>query len=289
MAKNIYGRKRKNVLICTFLFVGIALVLLGIIGIFSNGFKSAFNKPIKDKTISFLGDEITTYDGWSNNTFYNSTIGENLNYYDDDNLSSVNFSYWKKSIDDLKLNLVVNNSYSTSCVTGIDVANSGTTRCTNLHNNANVKPDIIVVNLGINDFKGNVALGEFKYIDEIYDSKTKTYIGDLTKFSNAYATMVHKILNKYESADLYLCTLLPDSKDCDTKKLEKYNDIIRYIASVFDCNIVDFYKDIKITKKDFGDYSIDTDNFIPNINGMDLLYSSLRKSLLTNYKKGLLK
>ena len=31
----------------------------------------------KNGYISFLGDSITTYDGWSNNASYNSTIGNN--------------------------------------------------------------------------------------------------------------------------------------------------------------------------------------------------------------------
>ena len=239
-------------------------------------------KPgLAGKAISFMGDSITTYGGWSNLTWFNSTIGSNRAYYDysNDRLSSVNDTWWKKTIDTLDLKLCVNNSSSGSRVTttmGKSHA-SCMTRAKNLHNdNENIYPDIICIYMGINDYT-NVELGSFDSINEIYDSSTNSYIGDLMVFADAYATMVHKIITTYENADLYLCTLVRYKTE---PTISSWNNIIKKIADEFDCNVVDFYNETGINDNMM--YTID--GLHPSQSGMSKMSECLIASLQNNYK-----
>lgn len=232
------------------------------------------------KTISFMGDSITTYSGWNNNTSYNTTIGSNAVWYTSDRLSSVDYTWWKKTIDTLELELCVNNSWSGSRVTTTrgESPASCMTRATNLHNNnKNIYPDIICVYIGINDYNGGVTLGSFNSVEEIYDSSTNSYIGDLTEFADAYATMVHKIISTYETADVYLCTLVQYKT-----ALSSWNNVIKKIADEFDCNVVDFYEETGITPNNLGIYTID--NLHPSQSGMSKMSECLVASLQKNYE-----
>lgn len=236
---------------------------------------------INKKSISFLGDSITTYQGYSNNTNYNSTIGNNAVFYNSSQLS-VDDSYWKRTVDELKLDLIVNNSWSGSRCTG-SVASSGCgTRPTQLHNNLGEEPDIIVVYIGINDFDANVAVGAYNNVNDIYNSKTKTYIGDTSKFAQAYATMIHKMKRRYPEADIYVCNLLPNNKNTDYTLLNMYNVYIERIANEFDCTLVDFYNDSGINQNNFTAYMLD--GLHPNVGGNRMMSKCLINKLLEKYK-----
>lgn len=235
---------------------------------------------IEDKYISFMGDSITTYSGWNNNTLYNSTIGSNAVWYTSAKLNNVNKTWWKKSIDDLKLNLCVNNSWSGSQVTTTQSETSAScmTRSYNLHNdNKNIYPDIIVIYIGINDFNRGIELGSFTSLNDIYDTSTKSYIGDLTLFAEAYATMLHKIINKYKNADVYCCTMYNNGNT----NIPTWNETIKDIAKYFDVKIVDFYNETKITSSTLSTYTID--NLHPNELGMIELSNCLKNNLMKYY------
>ena len=67
------------------------------------------------KKVSILGDSISTYEGVSNNTAYNATIGENLVYYTEGlHGVSLHDTWWQQVIDTLDMELCVNNSWSGS-------------------------------------------------------------------------------------------------------------------------------------------------------------------------------
>ena len=241
------SKNQSKSFISTLWIVLVVFICVAFLGVFASslvGGRDSKNNTSKEasiegKYISFMGDSITTYSGWNNNTSYNSTIGSNAVWYTSDKLSSVNFTWWKTTIDKLDLKLCVNNSWSGSQVTTTQGENAAAcmSRAKNLHNDSrNIIPDIIVVYIGINDFNRGITLGSFDGVSDIYDSSTKTYTGDLTKFAEAYATMVHKIVNTYKKADVYLCTLVNYNT-----ALTSWNAEIKKIANAFDCNVVDFY------------------------------------------------
>lgn len=199
-----------------------------------------------DKHISILGDSISTFDGYSNNITSNSTIGNNLARYPQDNLAtSVDDTWWKQVIDYFNSDLLVNNSWRGTQVLGTDNTCGYKNRCQQLHNdNTNVNPDIIFVYMGINDIAlSSRTCGTFNSLYEIYNSQSCEYITPTT-FSEAYAIMVHKIITKYSNADVFLFTLPQNyrsTSELDYDNLRcQYNNSIRKIASYFNCGVIDF-------------------------------------------------
>lgn len=268
----------------TALIVLIAFLVVSVLGalsanVFAPKKQASKAETLEGKYISFMGDSITTYSGWNNNTAYNSTIGSNAVWYTSEKLSSVNDTWWKKTVDNLDLKLCVNNSWSGSRVTTTSSTTSAAcmSRAQNLHNNVkNKNPDIIVVYIGINDFNNGVSLGSFEGVSDIYDSATKTYIGDLTEFADAYATMVHKMKKAYPKADIYLCTLAQYNTS-----LVSWNNVIKQIGKTFGCEIVDFYNDTPMDTTNKATYTLD--NLHPNSSGMNEMYECLKTSLKKNY------
>lgn len=264
-----------------------AFIFVSVLGVFASSVsehrktETSTRETLEGKYISFMGDSITTYQGWNNNTSYNTTIGSNAVWYTSDKLSSVNDTWWKKTVDNLDLKLCVNNSWSGSRVTSTTSSTTSAAcmnRAKNLHNNVkDITPDIIVVYIGINDYRGGVTLGTFDGVDSIYNASTKTYTGNLTEFADAYATMVHKMQKAYPEADIYLCTL-----DQYNTELVSWNAVIKQIANAFDCNVVDFYNKTPINSSNLATYMVDG-YLHPNATGMNEMYKVLKQSLEKNY------
>lgn len=182
------------------------------------------------KKISILGDSISTFSGY---------IPEgNVTYYPAGTIQSVQDTWWKKLIDALGMELLVNNSWSGSRVTTTDGESSAgcMARCQALGDN----PDVIVVWMGINDFNNEVALGT-------YDGTT-ALPSDTTTFLEAYAIMLDKILAAYPIAEVWVCTLPQCEKNGATGfpeingngvALASFNEGIRKLARAFGVKILD--------------------------------------------------
>lgn len=114
---------------------------------------------LKGKKLSILGDSISTYIGYSNDSINtNNTIGNNKLYYKGTNyITDVNDTWWMRTSNETGLEILVNNSWS-----GDKVIQRGQKRCLELHDNtgdnAGTNPDIIAVYLGINDFRHNLII-----------------------------------------------------------------------------------------------------------------------------------
>lgn len=221
-------------------------------------------KSLKGKYISLLGASTSTFYGFSNSSLYNSTIVNNAQHYPKNGyLTDVNETWWMKTINELDMRLCVNNSWSGSCVTtmvdGKEKAGC-MDRATQLHNDTlGIEPDIIVLIIGGNDALRGYEIGSYRGVNDIYDENKKEYVGDCTKFGQAYATMVHKVKNRYSDADIYVCSMLHWDPKNHNKSLEPYNEMIQKIAEEFNVTYVDFYNGTKIspTTKDtylFPDY-----------------------------------
>ena len=271
----------------TITYVAISLLTLGIVS--SSVVLFEKNKDDSDiiagKKLSILGDSISTYTGWSNNSAEtNSTIGGNTVRYNGSYiLTSVNQTWWKQAADETGMEILVNNSWAGSRVTTTrSSADAGClTRARNLHDdtgkNSGETPDIIAIYLGINDFDNKVELGEFQELSEVYDYATQTYIGEVTVFAPAYAMMLHKILIAYPKAEIYCFTHVPNSRRIDTEVLEQYNDTIHYIADYFHVNVVDLYAESGVTYDNCEEYT--GDGLHPNAAGMDLITDCFIRAL----------
>lgn len=208
-------------------------------------------KSLTGKYISILGASTSTFDGYSNSAAYNSTIGNNKPYYPKVFMTDVADTWWMKTIQSLGLKLCVNNSWSGSCVTSKRYGPESAAcmgRALQLHNDQlNIEPDIIILIIGGNDALRDYEVGSYSGMGDIFDTSNSTYIGDDMLFGQAYAMMVHKVVNRYPNADVYACSMLHWPPRKSTKDLCKYNDVIRRIADEFQLQYIDFYNGTKIT------------------------------------------
>ncbi len=238
------------------------------------------------KYISILGASTSTFDGYSNNALHNATITGNATYYPKEFLNDVNDTWWMKTINALDLKLCVNNSWSGSCVTAqIDHEQSAAcmTRATELHNDQlNIDPDIIILIIGGNDALRGYDIGSYHTVRDVYDPQASTYIGDCSLFGPAYATMVHKVKNRYPSADIYVCSMLYWKPKRHDKGLVEYNSTVQKIAAEFGVTYVDFYNQTAISPGTSPLY-LHTDGVHPKEQGFEEMSNCLVALLKSRY------
>lgn len=148
------------------------------------------------KKISILGDSYSTYEGYmtpsTNLSWY---AGEDGGPNKENDVISVEQTWWKQMIDKAGLKLEINNSYSgsTVCYTGYDKKDYSDrafiTRMNNLGN-----PDIIVILGGTNDSWANSPIGKVKY--------KKWKKADLYSFCPAFCYMLNYITKHYPNATI---------------------------------------------------------------------------------------
>lgn len=246
---------------------------------------------LSGKTISVIGDSISTYTGINTDTTANTTIGNNAVYYDGSKcgITSADQTWWKQAVDSTGATLLVNNSWSGSKVYDTSASAAYKDRCVQLHSdtgtNKGKNPDIIAVYIGINDFDNNVELGSFEELKDVYNEETKVYV-EPKNFAEAYAIMIHKMTTKYDKADIYVFTLPENERRVDEVELGKYNQTIRYIADYFGCKIVDL---AGIEGYSCQKYCGDDAHLHPNQQGMDVITDLFVRALKGTYgkKKGL--
>ena len=233
---------------------------------------------ISGKKISILGDSISTFAGWiptGNAVYYH---GNNCG------VTNVNQTWWKRVIDKLNLELCVNNSWSGSRMTTIGGVNQAgcMNRCESLHTSTS-EPDIIIIYLGTNDYH-SVSLG-------LYDG-TQTFPTDTTKFREAYAICLKKVLTRYPNAKVYTSTLIcgervstvefPE-KNSNNELVKKWNDSIREISDLFGVPVIEMHK-CGITYQNanvtMGDFDGQKRFLHPNALGMEYMSEKVIKSLL---------
>ena len=141
--------------------------------------------------VSILGDSISTYIGY-NPRGYAVYYKEDKAY--DNEINSVDDTWWKQVIDGLGGELCVNNSYSGSLVTGAFAPSAcSAERCASLHDET--VPDIILIYMGTNDRGFEMNLGENRP-------------NDTMGFYGAYRAMLRQIKNNYPTAKIVCGTLL---------------------------------------------------------------------------------
>lgn len=180
--------------------------------------------------VSILGDSISTYIGFNPRGY--------AVYYKDDKaydneINSVDDTWWKQVIDGLGGELCVNNSYSGSLVTGAFAPSAcSAERCSNLHDET--APDIILIYMGTNDRGFEMNLGE-------------NCPDDTMGFYGAYRTMLKRIKNNYPMAKIVCGTLLMGrlqagrnlAYDRFMKEDTRYNGVIRLAVKEEGCLLAD--------------------------------------------------
>lgn len=197
------------------------------------------------KQFSILGDSISTLDGYNPKGYRVFYSGDNCVK---SGVSKMEDTWWDKVIGFFGGELLVNNSWSGSRVTKLkdkeQLFPSGCSdeRTAALHVN-DVKPDVILVYLGTNDWAFGAKTGnETRILGE--DSNEL--------FDEAYDSMLKKLKSNYPESEIWCCTLCetcisnrPDFKfphKYAGTHIEEYNEIIRDIARRNGCRLIDLYE-----------------------------------------------
>jgi len=242
------------------------------------------------KYISILGDSISSYEGYSNDTSVNTTLGQNApsSLYNPKKSTFINMpvedTWWMQLINKTGMKLLVNNTWGGSRVFGDTDSsvryNTYQYRWDNLHSDVGAlkgtNPDIILVFIGVNDLRSNNnTIGSFETIN--FDALIKDNNGEYTystptTFAEAYAVMMHKIANKYPDAKIYCANSLPKGAidvSLTDAQIENVNSIIFGIADKFGINKVDLCHNLQLPETYVTEYTVD--GLHPNAKGMDLI------------------
>ena len=249
------------------------------------------------KKISILGDSISTYANYSNSSAAlttNSTIGKGAVYYPRSGFDvAVEDTWWKKTADRLGMEILVNNSWSGSCLLN---TRSGTVgayldRCVQLHDdtgdNAGEHPDIIAIFLGTNDFYTYPdSLGRFYDINFnnliIEKENSVSYATPKTSIE-AYAIILDKISRAYPDAEVYCFTLLQRIDAHTSAQPLEFNSDIASLAKMYGAQVVDLYN-CGILTDSIAFKMFMGDTLHPNRAGMEAISNAFTSTLLKNSK-----
>lgn len=241
--------------------------------------KWQYHNKYYGKQFSILGDSISTLAGYNPKgykVFFDESNGEKASIHD------MNDTWWGKVIEFFGGELLVNNSWSGSRVTGSNAtlfpSGCSDERTSCLHING-VKPDVIIIYLGFNDWANGVALNDTHFLEESLD---------LSYFVCAYNKMLEKVTSNYPNAEIWCCTLNTTYMSTNQRfkfpymhggiHIEEYNREIKQAANNYNCKIADLYK--YNTPYD----TIDSSH--PNADGMNTLATLVIKEMAPNEAKG---
>lgn len=242
----------------------------------------------KGLKLSIVGDSISSYDGISNNTDYNTNIGDNWVWYGNGAAGRAHVTradtWWQQAIDVLGMELCVNNSWSGSYLLYGHKADAyKDLRMTNLHNNnTGAQPDIIAFHMGTNDCK---EMASASAVGTVSKAKTMTAASTPTTTLEAYAVMLKQAQKHYPNAELYCFTLLPEANQANAGNIaayEAFNAGIKELAKAFGCHVVDAYSIIGTNRVTLDQIMLD--NLHPDLYGMDAMTNCFVSSLLENSK-----
>lgn len=229
------------------------------------------------KKVSIIGDSISTFEGYNPQgfaVFYNEEKQQQAG------IVNVTDTWWQTVIDFFGAKLLVNNSWSGSRATKLPGNNelfpSGCSdeRTNGLHLGV-MKPDVILVYIGTNDWAYGVLTG----------GETRIIEGDIHElFYQAYHEMIDKLKKNYPQAEIFCFTLSTTFMSSNCKfsfphkhggtHIEVYNNIIKQIADNSGCRLIDLY-----------DYSMPydaLDGSHPNQQGMATIAREVIRSIAGN-------
>ncbi len=240
---------------------------------------NALLEALSGKKLSVLGDGISTYEGFSNRTEANETLSGNEVWYDSSRLPSADDTWWKQAADQYGMEILVNNAWSGSSVSGTDEASCGwNTRPVNLHSNNGVSPDIIAIYMGTGDLTEGAACGTA--LDDSFFARIEApgfVPSPASNFEEAAALMVYKVVSTYPNADVFLFNN-PTMGNGDADLRTAYNNVFRRLASRYGCTVVDLFNSPMST---YGSYTLD--GIHPNAAGMDVMTQLFVDTLYEQY------
>ena len=242
---------------------------------------------LKGKNLSVFGASMCTYDGYSNNTEYNSTIGKNKPYYgtpESENVKccdmTVNETFWGRLIDKYEMTLCVNNSWSGSKILDDNPEAAGwNTRPTELHRNDGREPDVILSFMGNNDFSKERPAGEVT--EDLFERvKAPDFVPET--FAEGYALMLRKVTERYPQAKMFVFNMAWRTAE-KSELLIKYNEIIEKVTAHYGVYIVRLTES-RMSGLDYAKYTCDG-KLHPNSEGMAVWAELIEDAMTKCYIK----
>lgn len=253
----------------------------------SNG-TTNINNPFKDKWVSILGDDVSTYEGY---------IPEgNETYYPNGDVDDVSKTWWHQLLTRLGAKLCVNDSWNGRYVCGED-AKDVKNACNKLHRvkgqtytnldgsteeaTEDIKPDIILIMLGRNDFNDNKTLGEYK---------VQNFYNYTSSFYNAYNYMLQNVCGvNYPYAQIYCLEMSYTDihsflgSNSNENTIYDFNEAIEKEAKMF-CKDIIYISRAGITGMNTKKYLIDEypNNTHPNAACMPLIANRCYNEMMAN-------
>lgn len=249
----------------------------------------------KNKTLSILGDSISTYTDISSGAaaeYTNKTIQDNVVYYTEGTWGvSLADTWWQQALDRLGMRLLVNNSWSGSCLLHPRFGTVGAyaDRCVQLHTDAGEEPDLIAVFMGTNDFSyyqstlGTSDAVDYHALITAHGDGTYAYAEPKTS-CEAYAIILHKLTVRYRHAEIYCMTLFP-RRNINTDGVgqpAEFNASLASIAKRFGCHVVDLYHSGISSEGEVFDRYFPDQRVHPNCLGMDVITEQFVSAVLQN-------
>lgn len=240
---------------------------------------------LEGKTLSILGDSISTYEGVSNNVSHNYTLANSKVFYTAGKLGLYQQdTWWQQTVDTLGMKLLVNNSWSGSCMfmEGAGTLGAYQERCVQLHNQRGQEPDIIAVYLGTNDQDYfPETLGTYRDIDfeTLIAREGEDYVyAEPVTCLEAYAIALHKMQQRYPNAEIYCFNLL-QRPGYTPYSLIDFNADLSRLARHFGVYIVEL-RGCGITTANAEQY---LDEWVhPNALGMDAITDTFVSAILNS-------
>ena len=250
---------------------------------------AATNNPFKDKWVTIIGDSISTYTGY---------IPEgHTTYYPNGDVTDVSKTWWHILLTKLGAKLCVNESWSgrrvcmgESEARGLinvmdNLKRVAGTEYTNLDGTTeiatkDISPDIILINVGINDFGNGEKLGEI-----VYESSTGSYTTD-SGFIPAYLSLLINIIVKYPKAKVYLMNILPAydklgfrKANANGARLIDYREAIDKMARLYESSVIHLDR-FNLTAMNIGSYT--SDKLHPNAKLMNMIANQCYTEMMSS-------
>lgn len=254
-----------------------------------NGFRKNYNKW-KKKTISILGDSITTFAGSGSTAGDGHLIADgtytyagNHCRYPASQIKHVTETYWYKTIQSLDLELLVNDSWAGSLVTnyeagtdsGADIYGCSMARINHLGERGN--PDVILIGFGTNDIHFSAPLGTFDKTNPRGLTAEQIASMDDTTFYNALKALFCRLQSVYANAKIIYMLPSYTTNYYGADELDTYCNAIIEVCEYFGVSYIDTRK-IDMTL--FNTSSYLQDGIHPNVAGMDMYYRKLTTEIL---------
>ncbi len=206
----------------------------------------------KGKTVSIMGDSISTFSGYIPDSYAQN--------YPAGDIEDVSQTWWMQVINAKKMTFLANSSYSGGLVSGNSLDASGKyacsfTRIDALQGADGSSPDVIMILDGANDLFNDIPLGTYT------QGMTLPQEGKIKTFAEAYALMLTKLHAQYPEAKIICLTCLPVTEWTDEERkhyhartnelgltIADYNAVIKEVAAGFGDQVIDTYQTFNVSQ-----------------------------------------